>query len=119
MRAIFFLTLGYVFLAVGVIGIALPLLPTTPFLILAAICFNQGSPRFHAWLLEHRYFGPPIRDWNERGVIRRKYKVLATVMILAGTILVLTKTSIPLLGKIAYILVIGSAMSFVWTRKSA
>lgn len=61
----------------GVIGIPLPLLPTTPFLLLAAYCFARGSERLHAWLVSHRCFGPPIEAWRRYGAISRRAKMMA------------------------------------------
>ncbi len=71
--------LGYVSLALGGLGIFLPLLPTTPFLLLAAFCFLRGSPRMHAWLMSHRILGPYIRDFQAgRGIpLRSKCIALA------------------------------------------
>jgi len=75
-RAIW-LGLGGVSLALGAIGALLPIVPTVPFLILAAACFARGSPRLERWLLTHPLFGPPIRDWRERGAIPPRAKLLA------------------------------------------
>jgi len=74
-------TFGFIFLAVGVVGVFVPILPTTPFLLLAAFGFSKGSERFHVWLTNHKYLGPPIRDWYHHGVIRKKAKMLAVSMI--------------------------------------
>jgi uncharacterized membrane protein YbaN (DUF454 family) len=63
--------------AIGFVGIFLPVLPTTPFFILAAGCFARSSPRLERWLLDHPRFGASLRDWQERGAIPRKAKVLA------------------------------------------
>jgi uncharacterized membrane protein YbaN (DUF454 family) len=60
----------------------LPLLPTTPFLLLAAFCFSRGSSRLHGWLLSHPTMGAIIRDWHERRVIRPRVKVAAAVALL-------------------------------------
>lgn len=70
---------GFVFLGLALTGIALPLLPTTPFLLLAAACFAKSSPKWHQWLLNHRAFGPTIRRWQEKRCISAKAKVLALV----------------------------------------
>ncbi|MGB3276085.1 MAG: YbaN family protein [Castellaniella sp.] len=71
--------LGIVALALGMLGIFLPLLPTTPFLLLAAFCFLRSSPRMHAWLMSHRILGPYIRDFQAgRGIpLRSKCIALA------------------------------------------
>lgn len=76
MRGVFLL-LGLGFVALGFIGIFLPVLPTTPFLILAAACFARSSSRLENWLLQHRHFGPLLRDWRARGAIPRKAKWMA------------------------------------------
>lgn len=69
-----FLLLGFVALAIGVIGMFLPLLPTVPFLILAAFLFSKGSRRWEARLIGHPRLGPPIRAWRESGSISRTGK---------------------------------------------
>lgn len=67
----------------GVIGIFLPLLPTTPFLLLAAACFARSSPRFYGWLLGHPRLGPPIRAWREHRRLPARAKRLGLVLIVA------------------------------------
>jgi uncharacterized protein len=76
------LALGYLSLALGVIGIVLPLLPTTPFLILAAWCFARSNPALAARLYEHPRFGPHLTAWRDQGAISRRAKVLALVSLL-------------------------------------
>lgn len=75
----FYLIAGLLSTSAGLIGIALPLLPTVPFLILAAFCFTRSSPRLEAKLLNHPRYGPHIRLWRERGAISRKGKWAATI----------------------------------------
>jgi uncharacterized membrane protein YbaN (DUF454 family) len=69
---ILFVAGGSVFLALGVIGIALPVLPTTPFLLAASFCFMKGSDRLHHWLMANRHFGPRIRRIREAGLTRKE-----------------------------------------------
>ncbi len=76
-------SLGILSLALGVLGIFLPVLPTTPFVILAAFLFSKGSPRLRHWLVTNKTFGPMIVDWEERGAIPTRAKVLACIMMLA------------------------------------
>ncbi len=71
------LAIGWLSVALGVIGIFLPVLPTTPFLLLAAACFARSSPRFYRWLVEHPRLGPWIRDYLEGNGIPLKGKVYA------------------------------------------
>jgi len=77
-------TLGWVALALGVIGVMLPLLPTTPFVILAAFAFGRSSPRLHNWLENNRTFGPIIAEWRTNGAIAPRYKAMAIAMMLAA-----------------------------------
>ncbi len=74
------MTLAYVALVIGVIGIVVPGLPTTPFVLLAAFAADRGSPRLHRWLIRHRTFGPMIQSWERERAVSRKAKWLATVM---------------------------------------
>jgi uncharacterized membrane protein YbaN (DUF454 family) len=72
--------LAYASLALGLVGIVVPGLPTVPFVLLAAYAAARGSQRLHAWLLAHRQFGPVIRDWEAQGAVSRRAKRLATLM---------------------------------------
>jgi len=72
--------LGALSLLLGVIGIFLPVLPTTPFVLLAAACFARGSKRFHHWLLTHQRFGPLVSDWQRHHSIPLRAKCLALSM---------------------------------------
>jgi uncharacterized membrane protein YbaN (DUF454 family) len=69
--------LGLVLLAVGIIGMWAPILPTTIFFIGAAACFARSSPRLHAYLIGHPRFGPPLRDWFDQGAISKRGKAAA------------------------------------------
>ena len=67
-------------LALAVVGIVLPVMPTVPFLVVAAWAAARSSPRLHHWLLAHKHFGPYLRDWNEAGVVPRRAKWFSTAM---------------------------------------
>ena len=76
------MALGWLAFATGIVGIVLPLLPTTPFMLLAAALFARSSPRFHRWLLTHPWFGTPIMDWQQYRGIRRQARRRAIIFIL-------------------------------------
>lgn len=109
------LILGLVSVALGVLGIVLPVLPTTPLMILAAFFFSKSSPRLEAWLLDHRVFGPVIADWRENGAIAPKIKLMAV-----GTMAAVFAVSL-IMGVKPFVLIIqavclGGAAWFVLSR---
>lgn len=107
---------GWLCLLLGLLGVFLPLLPTTPFAILAAFLFSKGSVRLHRWLLAQPYLGPSIREWEQHGIIRRRAKVLATVLIVALFSYTLGFVEVPLAVK-AIVAAIGvGVLAFIWTR---
>lgn len=84
------IALGIVFLLLGGVGVVLPLLPTTPFVLLAAACFAKSSPRLHNWLLRSEVFGPMLQDWERNKCVSARVKKLAvSMMVLVGGISIL------------------------------
>jgi len=78
---IIFITCGTLFLLLGILGIVLPLLPTTPFLLLAAACYARGSERFYDWLLNHRWFGKYIHNYRSGSGIPIRAKVISLIVL--------------------------------------
>ncbi|MFT6451404.1 MAG: uncharacterized membrane protein YbaN (DUF454 family) [Halocynthiibacter sp.] len=115
MSKLLFLSAGWIAVALGVIGIALPLLPTTPFLLLAAICFGKGSPAARAWLVDHAHLGPPIKRWEESGAINKRTKIISVGFMLAAFSLSLAMGLKPIL-LIIQALCLGGAATFILTR---
>jgi uncharacterized membrane protein YbaN (DUF454 family) len=112
------LAAGHVALAVGVVGLFLPVLPTTPFLIVAAYCYGRGSKRFEAWLLGNPRLGPLIRDWRQHGVIPPRAKILASIMIGLSIAYVQTRQTVPLPAKIGMLAVTLPALGYILSRPS-
>jgi uncharacterized membrane protein YbaN (DUF454 family) len=75
-----FLTAGLLSLGLAIAGVFLPVLPTTPLVLLAAACFARSYRPFHEWLLAHRTFGPTLREWHEHRSIPRRAKFTAITM---------------------------------------
>ena len=96
---------GTVFLIIGGVGIILPLLPTTPFLLLAAVCYARSSERWYNWLLYNRWFGSYIRNWHEGKGIPMRTKILSVVFLIM-TIGYSAAFVVPFfIGKVALILI--------------
>lgn len=76
-----YVAIGSISLLLGVIGIFLPILPTTPFLLLSAALFFRGSPRLYTWLLEHKYLGPYIRSFREDRAIPLRAKIISVSLL--------------------------------------
>ena len=74
------LAAGFVFLGLAMLGLLLPVLPATPFVLLAAACFARASPRFYNWVLNHRVFGPTVREWRRYGAIPYRIKLWAIAL---------------------------------------
>ncbi|MBL8151974.1 MAG: YbaN family protein [Blastocatellia bacterium] len=73
--------IGSLFVGLGVLGVFLPLLPGTPFFLLAAACYAKSSPQFHNWLLNHKIVGHYVRDYHEKGGMRLKAKLQALLLL--------------------------------------
>jgi uncharacterized membrane protein YbaN (DUF454 family) len=112
---IFLIISGIVSLILGIVGILLPLLPTTPFLLLSAFCFAQSSEKLHDWLLRHPYFGPAIIDWRENGSISKRNKTYAIVTILI-TFLLSVIFKVPLVVILIQMTVLSIVSLFILTR---
>jgi uncharacterized membrane protein YbaN (DUF454 family) len=74
--------LGFIMVGLAALGVVLPLLPTTPFLLVGAACFARSSPKWHQWLLNHRWFGAFIHNWQVHQCIHLKTKLVALASII-------------------------------------
>ena len=112
---VFWLLAGLISVAIGAVGVVLPLLPTTPFLLIAAFAFARSSARLNNWLREHRSFGPLINNWYRDGSIDRKVKRVAIIVILM-TPVITWLFGAPLWIIVCQIVVLSAAAVFILTR---
>ncbi len=118
MKKITILLLGHLFLVLGIIGAFLPVMPTTPFLLLAAYCYSKSSDKLHNWILNHKYFGPSIRNWHEHGMISKKAKALAALTLILVMTLRIPTLNVHLGIKIFANAILFGVLVFVLTRPS-
>lgn len=111
-----YFALGWLCIILGTLGIILPLLPTTPFILVAAFAFSKSSERFHLWLLQHKIFGPLIQDWQTNGVIRLRVKLLATFSIVVMLSTSFYFMSVPNAVIIGICAVVACVLVFIWSR---
>jgi uncharacterized protein len=84
-----YLAIGWLAVAIGTVGFALPILPSTVFFLIALWAFSRGSPRFENWLLNHRLFGPTLQAWRHHRVIPAKAKLLAVACMSASLLFII------------------------------
>jgi uncharacterized membrane protein YbaN (DUF454 family) len=106
---------GFAALACAVAGTVLPLVPTTPFLLIAAYAFARSSPLLHRWLVTHPRFGPLIRNWQAHGAINLKTKV-AALLVMAATLGLSMAIGVGTFVLLLQAVVLGAAALFVATR---
>jgi uncharacterized protein len=113
-----FMALGFVCVGLGVLGAFLPLLPTTPFLLVALWAFSRSSRRFHDWLYTHPRFGPRLREWREYGTVPVKVKVsaLSAMAVSPALLAFVARVRWPVLAGAAAFMLVGA--TYVLTRPS-
>jgi uncharacterized membrane protein YbaN (DUF454 family) len=112
------IALGFLMLGLAVLGLFLPLLPTTPLVLLAAYFFSRGSERLHRWLLGHRRFGPILRDWEAEQVIPLWAKLVASSVMLVSVGYAVLVRGMPGIAAVLMTGVVGWALVFIWSRPS-
>ena len=109
------IVVGFVSLALGAIGIFVPLLPTTPLILVAAFAFANSSETLHQWLLDHNVFGPLIDNWRRHRAISRNAKIMSVVSMVAILVISwLLGVAAPFIAVQA--IVLGGAAAFILTR---
>lgn len=111
-RALWFVA-AWLFFVLGVVGTVLPLVPTTPFLLLALWAFSRCSARFHHWLYHHRIFGPPLQRWRRERVVPLRVKAVAVGSMLASMAWVTFVTRPPWYGLAAMAAVVAAGLTFI------
>jgi len=117
-QRLFWLCIGFICVGCGALGVFVPLLPTTVFMIVAAYAFARSSERFHTWLITHAVFGRLIRDWSEHGVVSKKAKWMSSLsMIIIVLLSIFLKAPNWLI--ILQLIVLGTVAIFLISRPSA
>ncbi|MBT3058041.1 MAG: YbaN family protein [Candidatus Thiodiazotropha sp.] len=109
------LLLAYLFLALAVVGVILPGLPTVPFLLLSAWFAAKGSQRLHRWLYAHPHFGKLLIDWEQQGAISRSSKVMAVLLISIAWVIMYLQISDPWVVA-GMTLLLAAVVAFLLTR---
>jgi hypothetical protein len=110
------IALGFVSLGVGFVGIFLPLLPTTPLVLLAAFFFSKGSKRLHDWLRGHPRFGPYVCDWEAEQVIPPVAKLASTALMVPSVGYVILTRDLPVVLSAGMALTVAAVLWFIWSR---
>ena len=119
MKKTLILIAGHLSLLLGIIGAFLPILPTVPFLLLAAFCYSKSSVKLHYWIINHKYLGPPLLDWEKSGAIGLKAKMIATLMICTVSALRIRVLQIPIIIKTFVFIILIMVLIFIWTRPTS
>lgn len=117
-RRILYFALGWVFFGLGLLGAALPVLPTTPFMLLAAWAFSNSSHRFERWLLQHRWFGPGIQRWRAHRVVPAKVKRVSYATMLVTFTLSAASGRVSWWALLAQAALMGYGAWFLWRLPS-
>ena len=109
--------LGWFFILLSAVGVLVPILPTTPFLILALTIFANSSPRFHQMLLDNRWFGPILKDWEENQTVTRRIKLRATFLVLISFSLSTFLVGYSWILQIMLVTIAVILLVFIWRLK--
>ena len=113
-KSFLFVVAGWICVGLAVIGAVLPLLPTTPFLLLASYCCYNGSPRLHAWLHRSKSFGPTLDDWHHYRGIRKTLKYRAVAMVAAVVAVSFVLSSLHSWLRLVLVVLVGIGLIVIW-----
>lgn len=111
-----YLALGHVSMVLAFLGLFLPILPCTPFVLLGAFFYSRSSDALHRWILDHPRFGILVRDWQAHGAIRPQAKMAAAFLITAATLGSVMHRTTPLALDIAVVIVTSGVLAFILSR---
>lgn len=112
-----YMVAGLFFLLLAMVGLVIPILPQIPTAIVAAFLLSKGSTRFHLWTRHNKFFGKPVRDWEDHRIVRTKLKIISTVMMIFGAAFAHWKFELKWALIVDACFLVG--MIFIWTRKSS
>ncbi len=115
---VFYFSLGWLFFALGAIGALLPVMPTTPFMLLALWAFSQSSERFHNWLYNHRFFGPPLQKWQQYRVIPLPAKIVSVSFMSISLVYMTLFVPVPIWVKAIIASLMAYGAWFILTKPS-
>ncbi|NLM13853.1 MAG: DUF454 domain-containing protein [Epulopiscium sp.] len=117
MKKVLLIILGTISLGLGILGIVLPILPTTPFLLLSLACYIKSSRKLYEFILQNKYLGPYVKDYvSGKGIpIHAKKKAIALIWITIGFCILVVVNKF--LIKILLLIIAGSVSAYIWTRK--
>ncbi|RUO76649.1 YbaN family protein [Pseudidiomarina taiwanensis] len=116
LRMIIWRSVAITFVLLGLVGLALPVMPTVPFLLVAAWAGGKGWPKLEAKLLAHPKYGPPIIEWRRYGVVRRNVKIVTTLMMSGGATIMMFLDTIPLWLKFTILAIMVTVATWLWLR---
>ena len=116
LRMIIWRSVAITFVLLGLVGLALPVMPTVPFLLVAAWAGGKGWPKLEAKLLAHPKYGPPIIEWRRYGVVRRNVKIVTTLMMSGGATIMMFLDTIPLWLKLTILAIMVTVATWLWLR---
>lgn len=112
----FFLALGWLSVGLGIIGVIMPILPTTPFLLVAVWAFSKSSPELAEKIRAHKVFGPYVRDWQDHGAIPATAKMLAVVMMTVASVYLVFYSHAPQWFGIGAAVIMAGVAVYIVTR---